>query len=66
MAGLVYNEWNGREVEGSGCGPTSGIIQVFAWIDWGIPRKPLLISEPWLKPPTETKQQGYPLYHGQP
>ena len=33
MAGLVINESNGRVVEGSRCGPTSGIIQVFASID---------------------------------
>jgi len=43
VAGLVSNEWNGRDVEGSGCGTTSDSIQVFVWIDWGILRKPLLI-----------------------
>jgi hypothetical protein len=42
MAGLVNNEWNSTGMEGSGCGPTSGIIQVLARINWGIPLKPLL------------------------
>ena len=32
MTGLVTDEWSRRDVEGSGCGRTSGIIQVFAWI----------------------------------